>query len=222
MSELDSIFRQREPMAQQSADSRPHAIGSPLPMGRGSRPSLNGGQGNGRHVAPAPPGRALNGGASASSDESSGLQRAMHTLRMALPIVQRLLPLLDGNIGTAISNLVVHRSQQQPQPAPAPPPPKVDLAPLEDGLAALQTQHRNLREQVMEQVTSLKRVENQLEMVREATDRNTLEQQELLEDLKLFGNKVKIFAFVGLGLIAVGILLNLAMFLHIRSVLPLP
>ena len=216
MSELESIFRERKPVEQRVAASHPRAIGSPLPIGGVSRSSFNGGEANGQRVAPAPPGRALTGGASTASDESSGLQRAMSALRMVVPIVQRLLPLLDGNIGTAISNLVVHRTQ--PQPAPA--APKVDLAPLEEGLTALQTQHRNLREQVMEQNTSLKRVEDQLEMVREATDRNTLEQQELLEDLKLFGNKVKIVAFVGLGLIAVGILLNLAMFLHIQRVLP--
>jgi len=40
-----------------------------------------------------------------------------------------------------------------------------------------------------EQNSSLKRVEDQLEMVREATDRNTLEQQELLEDLKAVGQQ---------------------------------
>ena len=72
----------------------------------------------------------------------------------------------------------------------------------------------------MEQNNSLKRVEDQLEMVREATDRNTLEQQELLEDLKTFGNKVKAVAFIALGLVAIGFLLNLMLFLHIQRVLP--
>ena len=57
------------------------------------------------------PGRALHA-APAPSDESSGLQRAMNAFRMALPIVQRLLPLLDGNIGTAVANLLL------PRPAP--------------------------------------------------------------------------------------------------------
>ena len=57
-------------------------------------------------------------------------------------------------------------------------------------------------------------------MVREATDRNTLEQQELLEDLKSVGNKVNLVAFVALGLLAVSIALNVVMFLHIQRVLP--
>ena len=137
-------------------------------------------------------------------------------LRSALPFVQRLLPLLDGNIATAVSNLLT------PHPHPQTPPPsaKLDLVPIEDGLAELQTQHQNLRDQVTEQNNSLKRVEDQLEMVREATDRNTLEQQELLEDLKAFGNKVKIVAILALALVAVGFLMTLALFLHIQRVLP--
>jgi hypothetical protein len=59
-----------------------------------------------------------------------------------------------------------------------------------------------------------------LQMVREATDRNTLEQQELLEDLKRFGTKVKIFAVIGICVLVVAIALNVILFLHIQRVLP--
>jgi hypothetical protein len=72
----------------------------------------------------------------------------------------------------------------------------------------------------MEQNTSLKRVEDRLESVREATDRNTLEQQELLEDLRTFSNKIKVVAVIVVGLLAVGVLLNLIMFFHLQRVLP--
>jgi hypothetical protein len=81
-------------------------------------------------------------------------------------------------------------------------------------------QHLDLRNQIAEQNTSLKRVEDQLELVREATDRNTLEQQELLEDLRGVGNKVNRFALIALALLAVSILLNLVLYLHIQRVLP--
>ena len=57
-------------------------------------------------------------------------------------------------------------------------------------------------------------------MVREATDRNTLEQQELMEDLKAVGNKVNMFALLVLALLIVSLLLNLFLFLHIQRVLP--
>jgi len=138
----------------------------------------------------------------------------MNAFRTVMPLVQRLLPLLEGNVLTAISNVLT------PRPHAPPPPPRVDLAPLESNLAELQTQHRGLRDQVMEQNASLKRVEDQLEMVREATDRNTLEQQELLEDLKIFSGKVKVIAVIGIGVLVIGVVLNLILFLHIQRVLP--
>lgn len=214
MSEPQSVESiDRSPLASRSAAQQPRAIGSPLPTGAGRRSPITPSESNGVRIPATPPGRAL---PAPAHEESQGMQRAVNVFRTIVPLVQRILPLLDGNVGTAISNLLAPR----PHPPAPPPQPKVDLAPLEDGLAALQTQHRGLREQVMEQNTSLKRVEDQLEMVREATDRNTLEQQELLEDLKLFSSKVKAVAFIGLGLIAVGIILNLILFLHIQRVLP--
>jgi len=138
----------------------------------------------------------------------------MNAFRTVMPLVQRLLPLLEGNILTAISNVLA------PRPQAPPPPPKVDLTPFQDSLAELQTQHRGLRDQVMEQNASLKRVEDQLEMVREATDRNTLEQQELLEDLKIFSGKVRVVAVIGIGVLVIGFVLNLILFLHIQRALP--
>ncbi|HVN93056.1 MAG TPA: hypothetical protein VMT38_05145 [Terracidiphilus sp.] len=188
----------------------PRVMGSPLPMGTGRRPENSPAAVN--RFAPGPPGRALPG--ATNDDGPSGAQRAMNLFRAAMPIVQRLLPLLEGNVLTAVSNVLAPR-QHTPPPAP-----KVDLAPIETSLAALQTEHRGLREQVIEQNASLKRVEDQLEMVREATDRNTLEQQELIEDLKLFSNKVKIVAVVGIGVLVIGIVMNVILFLHIQRVLP--
>jgi hypothetical protein len=195
-----------------ATEPHPHAIGSPLPMGAGRRSPINSAENIGNGIAAGPPGRALP--ASAGTDESTGLARAVNAVRAALPLVQRLLPLLDGNIATALVNLFT------PHPHAAPPPPKVDLAPLENSLTELQTQHRSLRDQVTEQSASLKRVEDQLEMVREATDRNTLEQQELLEDLKTFSNKAKVVAVLTVGLLAISLLVNVVLLVHMKSVFP--
>jgi hypothetical protein len=203
---------------------RPRAVGSPLPTGAGSAAALR----EGISDAPLPPQRTLgapppHGRALANqSDQApieipSGVQRAVSALRAALPFVQRILPLLDGNIGTAVSNMLAPHHHAPP---PQPPAPPVDLAPIEDGLAQLTTEHRELREQVVEQNSSLKRVEDQLEAVREATDRNTLEQQELMEDLKGVGTKVNVFALVALGLLAVSVIINVVLYLHILKVLP--
>jgi hypothetical protein len=197
--------------------SEPHArvVGAPLPMGSGGRISIAADVDEAERLrAIPPPGRALSNsaGAAASSQAATGFQRAVGALRLALPFVQRILPLLDGNIATSLANFLT------PQP-PAPAPP-VNLTHVEDRLAGLQADQRDLRDQVVEQNSSLKRVEDQLEMVREATDRNTLEQQELLEDLKAVGNKVNAFAFFALALLGISILLNVILYLHIRRVLP--
>jgi hypothetical protein len=204
----------QNPAAPQAAAPRPRAVGSPLSTGASRHASNPSAEAGVKRLSPPPPGRAL-GGAPAAAEESSSVQRAVSMLRAALPFVQRLLPLLDGNIASTVSSFLAPRPHAQ-----APPSAKLDLVPIEDGLAELQTQHQNLRDQVMEQNNSLKRVEDQLEMVREATDRNTLEQQELLEDLKAFGNKVKVVAIIALALVVAGFLMTLALFLHIQRVLP--
>jgi len=208
---LGSVDRDRQPSR---ADAQhPRTIGSPLPMGIGRRLPPAAPENIGARIPAAPlPERSL---PAPPRDQSPGVQRAVNVFRTIVPIVQTILPLLDGKVGTAIGSLLAPRPHSAAQPQP-----KIDLVPLEHGLAALQTQHHSLREQVMEQNTSLKRVEDQLEMVREATDRNTLEQQELLEDLKHFSSRVKAVAFVGLGLLAVTIALNVILFLHIKRVLP--
>jgi hypothetical protein len=208
---------EQERVTQDAEAPQPRAVGSPLPMGAGGRAQLPEGEDDSRRSTPVPPlGRALASppAAAAPPAQPSSLQRAVNALRVVLPIVQRILPLLDGNIATTVSNILA------PHPHPAPPPPPVNLAPIEEGLAELQTQHRELRDQVVEQNSSLKRVEDQLEMVREATDRNTLEQQELLEDLKSVGNKVNVVAVIALGLLVITILLNLVLYMHIQRVLP--
>ena len=149
----------------------------------------------------------------------STLQRAAGMLRHAIPIVQKLLPLLDGNFGTAVTNILT-------PPAPAAPPPPsaapvlVDLTPIKESFAQLQTLHQDLHVQIVEQNSSLRRVEDHLELVREATDRNTLEQQELLADLKAMGSKVNVVAAIAIGLLAISLLVNMALYMHIQRVLP--
>ena len=203
--------------------AQPRAVGSPLPVGSGATASRVAGPGEpSRTNGAAPTARALlNSGSPAEgpsgSHGPSGMQRAVSAFRAALPFVQRILPLLDGNIGAAVSNMLTPHHHAPPAP---PPPPPVDLTPLQDGLTALKVQQIELRDQLTEQNSSLKRVEDRLEMVREATDRNTLEQQELMEDLKGVGQKVNRFAFIVLGLLAVSVIVNVLLYLHIVKVLP--
>ena len=163
-----------------------------------------------RPAPPPPPGRALADAPAAKPAPPSTLQRAVNVFRAALPYVQRVLPLLDGNVGTAVSNILVPRHQTPP----------VDLAPIQSGLSELQLQHRELRNRIVEQNTALKKVEDHLQMVREATDRNTLEQQELLGDLKIVGKKVNLFAWVALSILVLSLLMNGYLVFHFWRVIP--
>lgn len=204
--------------------SAPAAPEPYVPLGRGasSVAGANGSNGTdfGHGTSPAPaPGTAAQASLPTPEDPNapkSGFQRAIDAVRSTLPLVQRLLPLLDGNFATAIGALMV------PQASHHPPPPTqvhVDLEPVERGLAEVRTSNRELRSQVLEQGTTLKRVEDQLERVREATDRNTLEQQELMEDLRSVGGRMSTFAIVGLVLLAISLGLNVYFLVQLQHIL---
>lgn len=184
-------------------ESPTRIAGVPLPMGAAGSQESRGAPSLGRSLA-----------APMNQEDQSGMQKAMGILKHAVPFVQSVLPLIEGNFGAALINLLRPRSE------PSPAAPKVDLVPVENRLNELQKQSGELRSQIAEQNTSLKRVEDQLEMVREATDRNTLEQQELMQDLRAVGNKVKLLGWSLFLLLLTSILLNLVLFLHIKRVLP--
>ncbi len=120
------------------------AVGSPLPIGSTGKSPVPISQGESPARIAAPPlGRALSGPQRTESEQSSGMQWALGALKQAVPFMQRLLPLIDGNIATAVANLLTSH------PHPAPPPQRVDLQPLEKGLSELEVQHRDLRTQIV-------------------------------------------------------------------------
>jgi vacuolar-type H+-ATPase subunit I/STV1 len=161
-----------------------------------------------------------------ASDEQegpkTGFQRTVAAVRSALPFIQKLLPLLDGNFASTVTALLAPVPQQY-HPPPPPPQVKIDLEPVSQSLAELrqelQSGQRELRSQVMEQVTALKRVEDQLERVREATDRNTLEQQEMVEDLRSVGNRVSTLAIAGVVLLVISLGLNVYFLIQLQHIL---
>jgi hypothetical protein len=155
--------------------------------------------------------------ANALDAPKSGLHRALDAIRSTLPLVQKLLPLIDSNFAASVGALVAPHSR--PAPPPAPQVVHVDMGPMERGLAEVRNSHRELRGQVQEQVTTLKRVEDQLERVREATDRNTLEQQELVEDLRTASSRTTAFAVAGLVLLVISLGLNIYLLVEMQHIL---
>ncbi len=143
-----------------------------------------------------------------------GFQRVAQAVRAAIPLVQKLLPLLDGNLATTVSALLAPQTAHPP----APPQVHVDLEPVERGMTELRVSHRELKTQVAEQGTTLKRVEDHLERVREATDRNTLEQQELVEDVRAVGARVSRFIVIGVLLLALSVGLNVYLLIQLQHI----
>lgn len=112
-------------------------------------------------------------------DKSPSMWRVLLQLRVLLPYLSRLVPLLDGSAAQVTAQ--THEFQH--------------------GLTEVQSGHRELRVQLQDQTVQLKRVEEQLERLRETTERNTLEQQELIEDLKSFAGSIKALAALGFVLL---------------------
>lgn len=171
------------------------------------------------------PGSALahSSGTAASARPSKGLRRTTGALRTVLPHLLRLLPLLDGNVGSVVANLL------NPPPPVTPPAPPVDLKPIEEGLVELQTEHRDLCAKLADQNASIKQIEGRLELIEDASAHNTLTQQELhqelkavahrLEDLKTASHKANVFALGALVLLGLSVLLNVILFLYFRRIL---
>jgi CHASE3 domain sensor protein len=129
---------------------------------------------------------------------------------MALPLMQKMLPLLEGNVATVVSNMM----------APSPQGHAPDLAPLANALTKMHEEIADLRSGTTEQGALLKRVGDQVDLVKDAADRLALEQQEIVDDLHSLRKKVTAFAWLGLVLLIASIVLNVVLLLRVERLLP--
>jgi hypothetical protein len=130
--------------------------------------------------------------------------RTMNVIKTVLPLVQRALPLLEGNVALAVANLL----------APMPQGTRVDLGPMERALKVLDIELDELRGKSGEQSAELKRIGEQLEEVRDATDRQAARQQELADDLDRLRRRVTVVAVLGLILLAASLGVGVAVLLR--------
>jgi broad specificity phosphatase PhoE len=172
-------------------------------------------------------------------NDAANMQRTMQTLRAALPVLQRLLPLMDSNFLGALTGMTPPVPQEQPsqrQIESRPLEPRaleprgletrpletrpVDLTPVESGLTELRAHNQELRNQFHAQDAALKVIGDHLDQVREATDRNTREQDELVDELKASGKKINVVAFLGFLLLAASMAMNVILYLEIHRLVP--
>lgn len=143
----------------------------------------------------------------------TGFQRAMGALRVALPLVQRVLPLINPNVGSVVSALMGQQTHGRPMPPP------VNLDPIEDRLIDLQSRHHGLHSQVLEQNASLNRIEDNLDAIRDAMERNAQAQKELREDLKAVAGRIKVFGFLVFGMVSLSMLMSVGLYLYLHHLI---
>jgi hypothetical protein len=191
--------------------ARPRAGGAPLDAERDRHAAQSSAEESARTFASPRVGHGSEVEAEKASEFPS-LQRAAGILRTALPVLQRLLPLLDGNVATVVGNLLASRANRSSS--------KVDLKPVVDGLAELRSQQRRLRLEVTEQDVALKRVEDQIETLRAVSSRTLLEQQEAIDDLRASAKKIGVVAVMALLLAAAAFAAALAIYLRMNKAMP--
>jgi hypothetical protein len=125
----------------------------------------------------------------------SKFERAMSVARTVLPIVGKMLPLLEGNVVSAATNLLANRSMHE-----------VDLKPLEDSISRLQTEHRALAFHSGEQKRALQRLEDDFAAVQEAVQKNAADQAELIEHVAKLAKRTSSFMRLVTILLVVSIL----------------
>ena len=140
----------------------------------------------------------------------SAFEKTMGVLRAILPIAQKVLPLIDGQIGTVVSNFL--------GPQASPRQVAQTLLQLQEGLAQLERQHMELRAAVAGQSGAFKLIDEQLETIRKLTEETAERQRSLAEGLERMRRKVNVAEIAGLILLAAVVALNVVLFVQMRRI----
>jgi t-SNARE complex subunit (syntaxin) len=117
-----------------------------------------------------------------------------------------MLPLLEGNVVSAASNLLLNR-------------PDVDLRPLEDSIASLQADQRALTFLTSEQKRALHRLEDEFDTVKEAVQKNAADQAELIESVLKLAKRTSSFMRLVIILLVVSILFTALLCVRIAYII---
>ena len=121
--------------------------------------------------------------------EQPSLWRSILQLRVLLPYLGKILPMLEGNMANVSTALVSAPKQDLTEVTRS-------FSEVNKGFLDLQAGHREIRTHVQEQTVQLKRIDDQLLRLRESTERNTMEHQELVEDLRSASKLVRTLSTV--------------------------
>lgn len=142
-----------------------------------------------KHITLAPP--------EIEEPESSnkGFWKLLGKARATLPVIAKILPLLDRGIVSALTQVPSVLSSASPS-AP-------NTKALERSLSELQLVQRELRTNVQNHNLQLKRLEEHLIRVREEVEQSVQEQQEKIDEIRSATSKVKTIVTIGFVLLLV-------------------
>jgi len=158
-------------------------------------------------ASPAPAGTHPPAAPSNLAIPKTGPSRRFEVVKMALNVAQKMLPLLDGNVAMTVSNLL---SPVSPGAATT-----RDIASIENRLTRLNATHQTLSDNVTEQKQAIIQISDRLDQLKEATNRNTLEQQELMEDARGLRKKFLVAGGIVIGLLIVSVALNIVVLIKL-------
>jgi hypothetical protein len=118
--------------------------------------------------------------------DPNAMWKALLQLKSVIPYVSRLLPLLDARLLPLLDLIGLGHGQNTGLSKE-----------LRENVTGIQTGQRELRVAVQDQALEIKRLEDQLSRLREATEKNNFEHAELVEDVKSIGSLIRA---VGAGL----------------------
>lgn len=138
---------------------------------------------------------------------AAGTGRKLEVVRSALVVAQKLLPLLEGNVMGTVSNLLTPGTSGSIS--------RKELAAIQETLKDLEGSSLALDGKVGEQGRMVQRLVDRLDLLKEAVDRNTLEQQELTSDARALRKKVTVMAWIGMSLLVAAVVLDVVVLLRV-------
>ena len=136
------------------------------------------------------------------------MERAIGIARTVLPLVGRMLPLLEGNVVGAAANLLSNRPMQE-----------VDLKPLEEAIAKLQSDQRALTFHTGEQKRAIRLLEDEFAALQETVRKNAADQAELIEQVVKLSKRTSGFMRLVVILLVISILFSVLLVFRIAYIL---
>ncbi|MGC1424635.1 MAG: hypothetical protein WA354_13515 [Terracidiphilus sp.] len=145
---------------------------------------------------------------SVPKQQKSTFERALGMARTVLPLVGKMLPLLEGNVVSAASNLLLNHSVQE-----------VDLKPLEESIARIQADQRALTFHTSEQKRAIRQLEDDFAALQESVQKNAADQAELIEHVAKLAKRTSSFMRLVVILLVVSILFTALLCVRIAYII---